>query len=99
MVKVPQELISAKDAIRRLVVDIKALHDSDDHIGLYMAVNTQTGKADIIPIPTKENIEKLRSRLDTLPAKIQQAIRKNIPEEDWKATELIWAVLDGKPLP
>ena len=89
-VPIPGVPDSVKAAFERLRDDIISLHEQPNYITLVMAVNTGTAKADLIPIPTKANMQKLMSNLDMLPEAVRDAIKKNIPAEDMKASEEIW---------
>ncbi len=94
--EVPPELLAVKDAVQKLKDDIESKHKSQNYVGFFMAINLETAKADLIPIPTKENMEKILLHMNELPQNVQKVVGRSIPEDDLKAAELIWDVLEPK---
>lgn len=97
MVTAPQSSIpdSIKPAVSRLTDDIMTLGESKEHVTFLMAVNINTAKADLVPIPTIENMARLKEHLERFPESVKAALKDNIPNEDMEAAESIWALLDS----
>lgn len=91
--KLPKEMEAAKDAVQKLSNNMKSLDASPDRVTFLMGVNYRTGKADLIPLPTKSNMEKLQEHHKDLPENIRKVIDRNMSEEDKQAMEEIWKVL------
>lgn len=97
--KVPD---SVKAAVEQLKNDLMSLNDSKDHVAFLMAVNVNTAKAELVPLPTLANMVKLKEHLEQFPDGVKSALKKNTSDEDMKAVESIWHFLDkskAAPLP
>ena len=92
-----KELEPVRKAVYKLQEGIAVRFDSPDYVTLAMHVNLNTAKADLIPVPSPENIRKLKENFSRLPTKVQDVVRKNIPEEQKKAFEEIYAYLEKQP--
>src|SRR6059036_2015194 len=94
---IPEAVRYAAEQIRD---DMEALHNDEKHIAFLMAVDCQSGKAKLLPIPTLENVTKLKEQVGKLPEGIQDAILNNIPKKASEAIDAIWAYLkDSEELP
>jgi hypothetical protein len=93
-----KELEPVRNAAEKLREGIVQRFASPDYVTLAMHINVQTAKADLIPIPYAENLKKLRDNFDKLPTKVQDVIKRNIPQEQMKAVEEIYDYL-GKVSP
>lgn len=87
---------SIKNAVEQLKEDIVSLNDSEDHLAFMMAVNVNTAKAELVPIPTLGNMTRLMAHLDQLPEGVQNALKKNISETDKQAMFSIWRFLEQR---
>lgn len=92
-IEVPKVPDSVKHAFEQLRDDIITVNERPNYVTLLMAVNTKTARADLIPLPTLDNMTKLKNSLDQFPEAVQNAIKKNIPEADMKASQEIWEYL------
>ena len=94
---VKAELPTMPEIIRQAFIqlrdDIFALDSKPNFVTLVMAINVDTAKADLIPIPTLDNMIKLQEHLEKFPEAVQTAIKKNIPEKDMQASKEIWNFL------
>ncbi len=90
-------IVVAKKAVEKIAADAENLNRSEEHVLFLMAVSTTTGKAIMLPAPTKQNITKLMTKFDELPEKIQTAVLSTIPADDVIAATQIWAGLLNKP--
>ncbi|WP_337863405.1 hypothetical protein [Nitrososphaera sp.] len=94
----PKELEPVQRAADKLRVGIAERFNSPDYVTLAMHVNLNTAKADLIPVPHPENMRKMKYNFSRLPMKVQDVVRKNIPEEQMKAVEEIYEYLETKPV-
>lgn len=90
------ELEPVRNATEKLTEGIMQRFASPDYVTLAMHVNLQTAKADLIPIPHTGNLLKLKDNFDRLPTKVQDVLKKNIPQEQMKAVEEIYEYLETK---
>lgn len=98
----PQVPEAVKVAVEQLKDDLISLNDSKDHVAFLMAVNVNTAKAELVPIPTLANMVKLKEHLEQFPDGVKSALKKNISDEDMMAVESIWHFLEKSkviPLP
>ena len=95
---VPADLPASQSAmsaeIRRLTDSIMALHESPGHIGFFTAVDKDTGKARLVPIPTAQNLVKLNEYYEELPKRVRNTIQKNMASEDYASFESIMRALN-----
>ena len=61
-------------AAQKLRNEIIKIMDDPNKLSFWMGVDTRTGKADLVPIMTKENMEKLEENYDNLHANIQKIL-------------------------
>jgi gas vesicle protein len=85
--------VAVRHAFEQLRDDIIRINEDPSYVTLLMAVNTRTAKAELIPIPTIDNMTRIKDNLDQFPEAVQNAIKKNIPEADMKASTEIWEYL------
>ncbi|MGI0014927.1 MAG: hypothetical protein ACREBU_16020 [Nitrososphaera sp.] len=84
-----------KSAVQKLKEDIMAKTNSEDYVTLTMHVNLDSAKADLIPVPTKDNLDRMKHQFLSLPKKVQEVIKNSIPPEDMQAVETVWDFLGG----
>jgi len=92
--KIPAELEAAKDALHKLQNDMMEIRDDPNKVSFLMGVDTKTGVGVMVPIPTKENMEKLKENFDKLPPNIQKTIENTMPKGSKEAMQDIWKALD-----
>ncbi len=91
--KVPVGTPVATKAVERLVDDIVELHKNPDYVSFWMGVNLKTAKADLVPLVTPLNMEKLMKHYNELPENVRMAIEGSMPKERIEAMHTIWDVL------
>ncbi len=92
--RLPTGTVAATAAVKMLSGDVAKLHQDPDYVSFWMGVNVKTAKADLVPIVTPVNMEKLRKNYDNLPENIRKVIEDSMPKERIEASRTIWAWLD-----
>jgi hypothetical protein len=87
---IPGPVVGAVEELRN---HMEALHNDEKFVVFVMGVNIDNGRATIVPIPTIQNVRKMKEQVGQLPDGIQDAIIKNVPEQDMKAIDEIWSYL------
>ncbi len=92
--KLPVGTVAASNAVKKLTDDIVDLHENPNYVSFWMGVNLKTAKADLVPIVTPANMEKLRKNYANLPENIRKVIEDSMPKERIEATRTIWEELN-----
>ncbi len=92
--KLPVGTVAASNAVKTLTDDIIELHEDPNYVSFWMGVNLKTAKADLVPIVTPANMEKLRKGYANLPENIRKVIEDSMPKERIEATRTIWESLN-----
>ncbi len=86
--------VPANLALKKMVEDVAELHENPDYVSFWMGVNLKTAKADLVPIATPANMEKLRKYYANLPENIRKVIEASMPKERNDAMHTIWDELN-----
>lgn len=86
---VPAELVSVNQEILHLAESMRKLHESQNHLSFWMAVDINTAKAQLVPVPTLSNIEKMKHNYESLPTNVKDTIRRNTSDNDYDSFEEI----------
>jgi hypothetical protein len=85
--------VAANTAVKMLRDDIIDLHENPNYLSFWMGVNLKTAEADLVPIVTPANMEKLSKNYDNLPENIRKVIENSMPKERIAAARTIWDAL------
>lgn len=79
--------------IDSLISSIKFLHENPENMSFWMSVDVNTAKAALVPIPTYDNMLKLKKNYDSLPKRVKNTMKNNMSENDFQSFQTIIAAL------
>src|SRR5262245_43376717 len=74
----PQELQLFSDSVDKLRTSIIEHVENPEFLTLTMHVNLSTARAELIPIPTEDNMVRFKNHFKELPNAVQEIVKKSI---------------------
>lgn len=86
----------AREEIGQLARSIKSLYESPSHVSFWMSVDVNTAKASLVPVPTYDNMAKMKDHYDSLPKRVRNTMKKNMSEQDFQSFQAIMEAFKDK---